>query len=85
MTDIRHMKWWGWGYEDVTFDDSNKPALWPYLARELEGGDIEWTRPVTYEAVNLPAQNNHEGFFKSVHFVFQTAVLWVYRVWFGLV
>jgi len=66
MTDIRHMKWWGWGYEDATFNDSNKPALWPYLARELEVSEIEWTRPVTYEAVKLPAQNNHEGFLNEV-------------------
>ena len=35
-TDFRHMKWCGWGYEDVSFDDSNKPALWPYLKRELQ-------------------------------------------------
>ena len=26
---------WGWGHEDVTFDDSTKPELWPYLKREL--------------------------------------------------
>ena len=41
-TEIRHMKWWGWGYEDVTFDDTGKPQLWPYLKRELGIDEIRW-------------------------------------------
>ncbi|MBR90572.1 MAG: hypothetical protein CMO66_04780 [Verrucomicrobiales bacterium] len=65
-TEIRHMKWWGWGYEDVTFDDSNKPALWPYLARELEVDEIEWTKPVSFEDVELPRQNLNEEFLKGI-------------------
>ena len=32
---IRHMKWWGWGDEHVSFTDADKPKLWPYLQREL--------------------------------------------------
>ena len=31
--EIRHMKWWGWGHEDVSFSDADKPKLWPYLSR----------------------------------------------------
>ena len=60
--DIRHMKWWGWGYEDVTFDDSNKPGLWPYLERELEIDKIKWTKPVTFDEVELPAQKTNDAF-----------------------
>ena len=26
---VRHMKWWGWGHEDVSFSDADKPKLWP--------------------------------------------------------
>lgn len=66
MADIRHMKWWGWGYEDVTFDDSNKPALWPYLKRELGVDEIEWTKPVAFEKIELPAQKNNEAFLREL-------------------
>ena len=54
--DIRHMKWWGWGHEDVTFDDSTKPELWPYLKRELGVDEIRWEKPVAFEDVTLPEQ-----------------------------
>ncbi len=64
--EIRHMKWWGWGYEDVTFDDSNKPELWPYFERELKIGEIEWTRPVAFEDIDLPEQKRNEPFFGEI-------------------
>mgnify|MGYP000144384836 CR=1 FL=1 len=64
--EIRHMKWWGWGYEDVTFDDSNKPELWPYFERELKIGEIEWTRPVAFEDIDLPKQKWNEPFFGAI-------------------
>ena len=60
--DIRHMKWWGWGHEDVTFDDSTKPELWPYLKRELGVDEIRWEKPVAFEDVTLPEQKNNEAF-----------------------
>ena len=63
---IRHMKWWGWGYEDVTFDDSNKPELWPYLKRELGVDDIRWDKPVDFEDVTLPEQKNNEAFLSEI-------------------
>ena len=64
--EIRHMKWWGWGYEDVTFDDSNKPELWPYFERELKIGEIQWTRPVAFEDIDLPGQKRNEPFFGEI-------------------
>ena len=64
--DIRHMKWWGWGYEDVTFDDSNKPELWPYLKRELGVDEIRWEKPVAFEDVTLPEQKNNEAFLAAI-------------------
>ena len=60
--DIRHMKWWGWGHEDVTFDDSTKPELWPYLKRELGVDEIRWEMPVAFEDVTLPEQKNNVAF-----------------------
>ena len=64
--DIRHMKWWGWGYEDVMFDDSNKPELWPYLKRELGVDEIRWEKPVAFEDVTLPEQKNNEAFLAAI-------------------
>ena len=64
--DIRHMKWWGWGHEDVTFDDSTKPELWPYLKRELGVGEIRWDKPVAFEDVTLPEQKNNEAFLAAI-------------------
>ena len=60
------MKWWGWGYEDVTFDDSTKPELWPYLKRELGVGEIRWDKPVAFEEVTLPEQKNNEAFLAAI-------------------
>ena len=64
--DIRHMKWWGWGHEDVTFDDSTKPELWPYLKRELGVDEIRWEKPVAFEDVTLPEQKNNEAFLATI-------------------
>ena len=64
--DIRHMKWWGWGHEDVTFDDSAKPELWPYLKRELGVDEIRWEKPVAFEDVTLPEQKNNEAFLAAI-------------------
>ena len=61
-TDIRHMKWWGWGYEDVSFDDSNKPALWPYLKRELQVDTEERKLPVSFDEINLPEKKTNKSF-----------------------
>ena len=64
--DIRHMKWWGWGHEDVMFDDSTKPELWPYLERELGVDEIRWEKPVAFEDVTLPEQKNNEAFLAAI-------------------
>ena len=64
--DIRHMKWWGWGHEDVTFDDSTKPELWPYLKRELGVDEIRWEKPVAFEDVTLPEQKKNEAFLAAI-------------------
>lgn len=32
----RHMKWWGWGYEDAEFRASHHPSFWPYAKSVLD-------------------------------------------------
>ena len=66
VNDIRHMKWWGWGYEDVFFDDSDKPALWPYLKSELDIVEEESTPSVKFEEIELPERKINGGFLEAV-------------------
>jgi alkyldihydroxyacetonephosphate synthase len=52
---VTHMKWWGWGDEDVTFTHGDKPALAPFV-RERIGVDLDGAGvpPVNAEELNLP-------------------------------
>ena len=54
MYTAKHMKWWGWGDEGVSFDSGAHPGLWPYakavLGVEEENSD---TSPVPIEAAQL--------------------------------
>ena len=59
---IRHMKWWGWGHEDVSFSDADKPKLWPYLSGELGLEQVEPTPPVKIDDVHLPAAKENAPF-----------------------
>ena len=60
------MKWWGWGYEDITFNDSEKPELWPYLKRELGVDEIRWDKPINFDEVTLPDQKNNDAFLAAL-------------------
>jgi alkyldihydroxyacetonephosphate synthase len=51
----RHMKWWGWGYEDAEFPVSRHPGFWPYAKSvlDIESDDFpkrEWS----LESIVLP-------------------------------
>ncbi|MCJ8505222.1 FAD-binding oxidoreductase [Kocuria flava] len=35
MAHVKHMKWWGWGEEDVHFEYANKPAFAPFVKKAL--------------------------------------------------
>ena len=59
---MRHMKWWGWGDEEVTFSDTDKPKLWPYLKGELGMEDNFRTSPISFEDINLPLPRENAPF-----------------------
>ncbi len=63
---IRHMKWWGWGHEDVSFSDADKPKLWPYLSGELGLEQVEPTPPVQFDDVHLPAAKENAPFLAAL-------------------
>ncbi|CAN5126599.1 FAD-binding oxidoreductase [soil metagenome] len=49
MTDVKHMKWWGWGVEGVAFHHEDKPAFAPFVL-EAVGLDLLNAKPVTVPA-----------------------------------
>jgi alkyldihydroxyacetonephosphate synthase len=59
----KHMKWWGWGDEDVRFDSNAHPGAWPYAKAVLDVQDDEINSPpVPIEAVQLRDAIRHDGF-----------------------
>jgi alkyldihydroxyacetonephosphate synthase len=63
MHTARHMKWWGWGDEAVSFDSNAHPGLWPYAKAQLEveAEEVD-AAPVSLEAVQLREAIRHDGF-----------------------
>lgn len=67
-----HMKWWGWGKPEKTFDPDAHPGLLPYLAEQF-GVD-----PDTLVAKNLPdldeiaiaPAKSHEAFYQGCQKIF---------------
>jgi alkyldihydroxyacetonephosphate synthase len=59
----KHMKWWGWGDEEVGFDSNAHPGLWPYAKTVLgvEQDHLD-TPPVPIEAARLREAIRHDGF-----------------------
>ena len=59
----RHMKWWGWGYEDTEFKFRSHPGFWPYAKAVLglEGDDFA-SREWKVEAIELPEAHVDQRF-----------------------
>jgi alkyldihydroxyacetonephosphate synthase len=36
MPDVKHMKWWGWGVEGVSFHHEDKPAFRPFVINAID-------------------------------------------------
>jgi alkyldihydroxyacetonephosphate synthase len=63
MYTTKHMKWWGWGDEDVGFDSAAHPGAWPYAKEVLDVvGDEVVAPPVPIEVVQLRDAIRHDGF-----------------------
>ncbi|MFW8745548.1 hypothetical protein, partial [Mesorhizobium japonicum] len=45
MSDVKHMKWWGWGVEGVGFHWQDKPAFAPFVL-DAVGLDLHTAVPV---------------------------------------
>jgi len=68
-----HMKWWGWGHEDVQFESRAHPGFWPFAKQVLaiEGDDFvprEWN----LETLKLPEPQVNERFAAKLHSFLQS-------------
>jgi len=56
MTDVKHMKWWGWGVEGVGFSYDNKPNFAPFVLKAV-GLDLATasTSTVAFDDLTIPA------------------------------
>jgi len=63
----RHMKWWGWGDEDVSFNSQAHPGLWPFAKQVLNiESDATLDPPIKLEAVQLREAFRNERFLNDV-------------------
>lgn len=59
----KHMKWWGWGYEDAEFRASHHPAFWPFAKSVLDiDGDDFAKREWNLDSIELPEPCADEPF-----------------------
>jgi alkyldihydroxyacetonephosphate synthase len=61
--EARHMKWWGWGYEDAEFHARRHPHFWPYAKSVLDIETDDWPRREwTLKSIELPEAHMDEPF-----------------------
>jgi alkyldihydroxyacetonephosphate synthase len=59
----QHMKWWGWGNEDVRFNTRAHPNFWPYAKSVLEIERDEFDKHEwKLDEIDLPEANRNERF-----------------------
>jgi len=63
VTDVKHMKWWGWGVEGVAFNPDNKPAFAPFVKKAV-GLDLSVPAvpPVEFADLVLPSSTIDDDF-----------------------
>jgi alkyldihydroxyacetonephosphate synthase len=56
MADVKHMKWWGWGVEGVSFHHENKPAFRPFVLNAIDlDVNTRPTAPMSLDDLPIPA------------------------------
>ena len=63
MSDVKHMKWWGWGVDGVAFHHENKPGFAPFVKKNL-GLDLTKTKgePPAFDDIDVPSSRAPEAF-----------------------
>jgi alkyldihydroxyacetonephosphate synthase len=68
MTDVKHMKWWGWGNEGVGFHHEDKPGFAPFVL-EAVGLDLLTATKAeepSFADLKVPASNVTPAFTKAL-------------------
>jgi alkyldihydroxyacetonephosphate synthase len=56
MADVKHMKWWGWGVEGVSFHHENKPAFRPFVINAIDlDVNTAPAAPISLDDLAIPA------------------------------
>jgi alkyldihydroxyacetonephosphate synthase len=56
MADVKHMKWWGWGVEGVSFHHENKPAFRPFVINAIDlDVNTPPAAPMSLDDLSIPA------------------------------
>ena len=56
MPDVKHMKWWGWGVEGVSFHHENKPAFRPFVINAIDlDVNTPPIAPMSLDKLSIPA------------------------------
>ncbi|HEX6757858.1 MAG TPA: hypothetical protein VF086_05510 [Propionibacteriaceae bacterium] len=55
MAGVKHMKWWGWGVEGVSFHHENKPAFRPFVINAIDlDVNTPPTAPMSLNDLSIP-------------------------------
>jgi alkyldihydroxyacetonephosphate synthase len=56
MPDVKHMKWWGWGVEGVSFHHEDKPGFRPFVINAIDlDVNVAPTAPMSLDDLPIPA------------------------------
>jgi alkyldihydroxyacetonephosphate synthase len=62
-SDVKHMKWWGWGVDGIGFHHQDKPNFAPFVQMAV-GLDVNLPAPapMSFDDVDVPPSNADAGF-----------------------
>lgn len=68
MTDVEHMKWWGWGVEGVGFHHEDKPGFAPFVLQAvgLDLATAQKAEQPEFAALDLAEANVSSAFLSSL-------------------
>jgi alkyldihydroxyacetonephosphate synthase len=68
MTDVKHMKWWGWGVDGVGFHHEDKPGFAPFVeyAVGLDLTTAERAGEPAFSDLRVPGSNAKPAFTKTL-------------------
>ena len=68
MTDVKHMKWWGWGKDGVGFHHDDKPGFAPFVLQAvgLDLATAEQAQEPSFADLKVPKSNAKAALLKAL-------------------